>query len=135
MSLRKHRAEAKKAGYRSKFEHTIAQWLEEAEINFEYEPCKLEYIVPESKHRYTPDWKIGKIFFESKGKLTATDRKKILHVLSSNPSVDIRIIFQNADVKLNKGSPTTYGMWATKHGIKWYDWRKDKNWLKAKSIK
>lgn len=137
MSLRKARIVAKKAGYRSKFEHTIAQWFKEHKIDHEYEPCRLKYIVPESTHTYTPDWKVGMIFFESKGKLTAADRKKILHVLSSNPTIDIRIIFQNSDVKIRKGSPTSYGEWATRSGIKWCDWRKGipKEWLKTKSIK
>ena len=122
--------------YRSKFEANIAKWLQAKKIKFKYEPCKLNYIVPESKHKYTPDWHLDgdrNIYYESKGKLTAADRKKLLHIKESNPNLTIRIILMNSDVKIRKGSPTTYGDWCTKSGFEWCDWRHGgipKKWMK-----
>jgi len=40
-------------------------------------------------------------------------------VRDQHPGLDLRIIFQDASKKITKNSPTTYGMWATKHGFKW----------------
>ena len=126
MQVRRLGKDVKEAGYRSRFEMHIAEYLQQEKVTYGYETCKLKYIVPETKHTYTPDWKIGNVHYESKGRFTAVDRQKILYVLACNPDTDLRIIFQNADVKLRKGSNTSYGMWATKQGIKWYDWRHDK---------
>ena len=39
----------------------------------------------------------------------------------------------NAKSKIRKGSPTTYGEWATKKGFIWADWKTQKipkDWLK-----
>lgn len=120
--------------FRSKFEKQISEWFKRRGIEYEYEPCKLKYTVPESYHTYTPDWSLDQknIYYESKGKLDAVTRKKMLHIRDSNPGVTIRIIFQNANVKLRKNSPTTYGEWATKNGFQWCDFRKGipKEWLK-----
>lgn len=127
-----YRREATSKGYRSKFELEIAKWLDSEGIKYEYEPCKLEYVVPESRHKYTPDWQIkgdSLIFWESKGNLTAADRRKLIHVRNSNPDVNIRIVLQNASVKIRKGSKTSFGDWCEQHGFDWCDWR-DKRKLK-----
>ncbi len=121
--------------FRSKFEEQIANYLTKRNIHFEYESCKLSYIVPETKRNYLPDWLIGtnkNIVFESKGRLTSADRKKMLLVKENNPEIEIRFIFMNSDVKIRKGSKTSYGDWATKNGFEWCDFRKGipKQWLK-----
>ena len=132
--MRKLSKDVKDAGFRSRFEMHIAEFLDKQGVSYEYEPCKIKYTIPKSYHTYTPDWKIGEIYFESKGKFTAIDRKKILQVRESNPGIDIRLIFQNADVKLRKNSPTSYGKWATKNNFIWYDFRYDKEKLIAYSL-
>lgn len=124
-----------KGKYRSKFEETIAKWLQTRKIPFKYEPCKITYIVPESKHTYTPDWQVGDdntIYWESKGRLTAADRRKLLHIKASNPDLTIRILLMNSDVKIRKGSPTSYGDWCEKNGFEFADFRAGipKKWLK-----
>ena len=48
---------------------------------------------------------------------TATDRKKMKHVLQSNPGVDIRMVFQNPNQRISKASKTTYEVYANKLGI------------------
>ena len=110
--------------YRSKFEERIAARFQELGISAEYECERLRYTIPETVKNYIPDWRVGEIRFEGKGRLTATDRRKMILVKQQNPSVRIIIIFQNSDVKLRKGSPTSYGAWASKNGFEWYDWRK-----------
>ena len=40
------------------------------------------------------------------------------HVLTSNPGVDIRMVFQNPNQKISKASATTYEIYANKLGIK-----------------
>ena len=40
------------------------------------------------------------------------------NILASNPDIDLRIIFQNPNQKISKGSKTTYELYATKIGIK-----------------
>ena len=40
------------------------------------------------------------------------------NILASNPDIDLRIIFQNPNQKISKGSKTTYESYALKIGIK-----------------
>ena len=135
MSIRKARKGAFAAGFRSVFELKVNTWMKEEGINAPYEPCKLEYTVPSSNHKYTPDWKVGNIVYEGKGYFAASDRKKMLHIIESNPDLTIRMLFQNAQAKINKRSKTSYANWCDKFEIEWCDFRdKEKllSWLKEK---
>ncbi len=135
-SKRFHRKEAYANGYRSKFELDIAKWLDSEGIKYNYEPCRITYIVPESKHTYTPDWQINDdntIYWESKGNLTVRDRVKLLHIKASNPHLKIRVLLMNSKVKISKKSKTTFSMWCEKHGFEWCDWsdkKKLRSWCK-----
>ena len=116
------RQEAYKYGYKSGLEHKVADALKEVNYPVNYETETLKYVVPESKHKYTPDFVLTKkdggiMFIETKGRWTSADRKKMKHVLKSNPDIDIRIVFQNGNQKISKGSKTTYEMYANKLGI------------------
>jgi hypothetical protein len=51
----------------------------------------------------------------------ATERQKMLLVKKSNPDVDIRFVFQNANKPIYKGSPTTHADWCNKHGFQYSD--------------
>ena len=138
MSIRKARKGAFAAGFRSVFELKVNTWMKEEGINAPYEPCKLEYTVPSSNHKYTPDWKVGNIVYEGKGYFAASDRKKMLHIIESNPGLTIRMLFQNAQAKINKRSKTSYADWCNKFEIEWCDFRdKEKllEWLKPKGRK
>ena len=57
------------------------------------------------------------MYIETKGRWTATDRKKMKHVLKSNPNIDLRIVFQSPNQKISKGSKTTDEAYAIKMGI------------------
>jgi len=138
LSIRKARKGAFAAGFRSVFELKVNTWMKEEGINAPYEPCKLEYTVPSSNHKYTPDWKVGNIVYEGKGYFAASDRKKMLHIIESNPGLTIRMLFQNAQAKINKRSKTSYADWCNKFEIEWCDFRdKEKllEWLKPKGRK
>lgn len=109
-----------KHGYRSGLENDIIQDLEDNNIEPNYEMTKLEYIQPETKHVYTPDFHVSPhIVIETKGRWVVEDRMKMLLVIKQHPEIDFRMVFYNANQKIKKGSKTTYGMWCDKHGIKW----------------
>jgi hypothetical protein len=87
-----------------------------------YESEALEYEKPATQHTYTPDFKIGPdVYLETKGLFDREDRKKILLVLDQHPDVVVCMAFYNAEYKLYKGSPTTYGEWCNQHCIPWCD--------------
>lgn len=103
----------KKPRYRSKFEARVAAQFGKKAL---YEPCKIVYYVPESKHFYIPDFVVGNIFIEVKGLLDAAARKKMILVKEQHPEHDIRFLFMR-DQPIRKGSPTLYSDWAEKHGF------------------
>lgn len=119
--------------YRSGFEATQAKTLKDKRTPFSYETEVIEWTPP--KRKYTPDFifekKDGsKMMVELKGRLTVADRTKMKCVKEQHPELDIRLVFQNANVKLYKGSTTTYGEWATKMGYTWAEKEIPKEWLK-----
>jgi len=136
MSKRQARKGAFAAGYRSVFELKVNTWMKEEGLDIPYEPAKIEYVVPASNHKYTPDWMVGDVVYEGKGYFAAADRKKMLHIIESNPTLTIRMVFQNAQAKINKRSKTSYADWCDKFGIEWADFSRDKEklleWLKPK---
>lgn len=113
-------AAGKKHGFRSGLEDKFIQELEEYGLDPNYEAKKFEYIIPESKHNYTPDFPLSPhIVIETKGRWVVEDRQKMLLIKEQYPEIDFRIVFYNANQKIKKGSKTTYAMWCDKHGIKW----------------
>ena len=110
----------RKHGFRSGLEKVFIKLLESYSIEPNYESRKLEYIVPESKHVYTPDFPVSPhIVIETKGRWVLEDRQKMLLIINQYPDIDFRIVFYNANQKIKKGSKTTYAMWCDKHGFKW----------------
>jgi hypothetical protein len=107
---------AQHKGYKSKFEHKFAMAMKEAGIDFKYEPDSFPYM---QRHSYSPDWKLGGFYIETKGYFTGRDRTKHLLIRQQFPDLDIRFVFMNANVRLHKKSLTTYGDWCDKHCFKW----------------
>ncbi len=105
--------------FRSKFEQNFYKRLPKESVTYESEVLK--YIVPETPHKYTPDFHIPNtnIYLELKGRLTAADRKKMLLVLEQHADKRIIMVFQNAKLPIVKGSKTTYALWAEKNGVEW----------------
>lgn len=113
--------------YKSGLEVEVAQTLSRRSVQYEYESYKVPFTQPATKRVYIPDFvcetKSGKLcFIEAKGKLDADGRKKLLWVKEQHPKLDVKLVFQRANNKIRKGSKTTYGDWATKHGFDWIQW-------------
>lgn len=107
---------------RNPFEDRIEAQLVAAGIEFAYEGEKVEYAVPARPAKYLPDWLITgtQIIIEGKGWFrSAKERQKLVLVKASNPHLDVRIVFSDANKKIYKGSKTTYAKWADDHGFKW----------------
>jgi len=131
-SKSKVRANAIKHGYRSGFEHKVSDQLKEQKIKFGYEDTIINYIKPETTHKYTIDFTLPNgILVETKGRWVIEDRKKHLLIKQQHPELDVRIVFQSAKTKIRKGSKTTYGDWCDKHGIVWAEKNVPESWLKA----
>ena len=120
----------RKHGFRSGLEKDFIKLLESYSIEPNYESKKLEYIVPESKHVYTPDFPVSPhIVIETKGRWVLEDRQKMLLIIKQYPDIDFRIVFYNANQKIKKGSKTSYADWCDKHGIKWANKTIPSEWL------
>jgi hypothetical protein len=118
------RALARKHGYRSGLEDKISEQLSTTDKVWSYETEKLKYTVPERLATYTPDFILtksngDKMYIETKGRFTTSDRKKMKLVKEANTELDIRLLFQTPNNKITKGSKTTYADWADKNGYKW----------------
>ncbi len=119
-------AKKKRSIRRSKFEDEFEKDLVSRGADYSYESEKFhyKYIVPERlvTERYTPDFPITtksgkKIYIETKGVLTAQNRKKYLRVRNIL-GIDLRFVFQR-DNKISKLSNTRYSEWAEKNGFLW----------------
>lgn len=115
--------------YRSGLEKRNAEHLNEHDVDFEYEPIKIEYKVPARKSRYKPDFILPNgIIVETKGRFTASNRKKHSLVKEQYPELDIRFVFSNSNSKIRKGSKTSYGEWCEKHGFQYADKKIPEEW-------
>lgn len=109
-----------KHGYRSGLEKKILADVEDHAISPNYEATRLEYTIPETIHTYTPDFHLSPhILIETKGRWTVDDRLKMLYLVEQHPELDFRMVFQNANQKIKKGSKTSYADYCEKHNIKW----------------
>lgn len=101
--------------YRSKYEKRIAEQIKGKGKEVIYEQYEVLYVQPQTVHKYTPDFVLSNgIVIETKGYFSQKDRQKHLLLRDQHPELDIRIVFQNPNVPIRKGSDTTYGAWATK---------------------
>tara|TARA_R100000700_G_C3179043_1_gene155172 strand:- start:4982 stop:5452 length:471 start_codon:yes stop_codon:yes gene_type:complete len=109
------------------FEAKLATQLNTLGCGFSYETLVIEYM---KKGTYTPDFILPNgIIIEAKGVWVPEDRKKHLLVKEQHPELEIRMVFQNANNKIRKGSKTTYGMWCDKKNIKWSNKVIPSSWL------
>lgn len=122
----KVRDAARRLGFRSGLEQTIAAQIESAGLPVAYEDktpvadggCLIEYTVPERKAKYTADFRLPNgIIVETKGRFVTEDRKKHKLIKEQHPSLDIRIVFNNPNARISKQSKTTYAKWCDDHGI------------------
>jgi hypothetical protein len=122
---------AAKYGFRSGLEEQLHASLQERGVDGEYEQHKINYTIPESKHTYTPDFRLPNgIYVETKGRFVTDDRKKHLLIKQQHPHLDIRFVFQNSKNKIRKGSKTTYADWCIKYGFQFADKTIPEEWYK-----
>ena len=120
--------------YRSRLETKVAKQLTDEGIPFGYETLKIQFAVPSRPAKYTPDFVTGAkgadfskftpklIVLETKGYFrTTADRQRLIQMKECNPTLDLRLVFQDAKKPIYKKSPTSYGKWATDHGFPWAD--------------
>ena len=123
-----------KYGFRSGLEEKVAEFLTSKGVKFTFETLKVPYVKPETKHTYTPDFILDNgIIIETKGRWLLDDRKKHLLIRKQRPDLDIRILFQNANAKISKGSKTSYADFCEKHGIPYAHREIPVAWLKEKA--
>ena len=123
-----------KYGFRSGLEEKVAEYLTSKGVKFAFETLKVPYVKPETKHTYTPDFILDNgIIIETKGRWLLDDRKKHLLIRKQHPNLDIRILFQNANAKISKGSKTSYADFCDKHGIPYAHREIPVAWLKEKA--
>lgn len=116
--------------FRSGFEAKVANQLKRLGCGFAYESLTIEYL---KKSTYTPDFVLPNgVIIETKGVWKTEDRAKHLLVREQHPNLDIRLVFQNANNKIRKGSKTTYGMWCDKKKLKWSNKVIPSSWLSNK---
>ena len=110
-------------GYRSGLEDKAAAQIMVAGIELLYETDKINYVIPKSNHRYTPDFKLPKkggfFYVETKGIWDTKDRQKHVLIREQHPDIDIRFVFSNCNSKLYKGSKSTYASYCDKQGFLW----------------
>lgn len=113
---------ARKYGFKSGLEENISNQISSKGIEVKYESEKIGYVIPASKHNYSPDFRLPNgIIIETKGRFVAADRKKQLLIKQQHPELDIRFVFSNSKNKITKTSKTTYADWCVKNGYKYSD--------------
>ena len=117
-------------GFRSGLEDVVADQIKSAGLDPKYETIKIEYEKPARKAKYTPDFPLGTIIIETKGRFTVEDRQKHLLIKAQRPELDIRFVFSNSRQRIRKGSPTTYADWCNKHGFLFADKLIPESWLR-----
>lgn len=126
-------------GFRSGLEEANAGHLESFGVPFTYEEERIEYIKPEKKARYTPDFVIREnldgtqrtkpLIIETKGRFLTADRQKHLMIQDQFPELDIRFVFNNPNARISKTSKTTYAMWCERHGFRYAKGTIPAEWL------
>lgn len=123
--FRSKRQAAKALGYRSGLEQTMSTLFQDVYGQpVDYETEKIQYVVPASNHKYTPDFKLPNgIYIETKGRFMPADMKKHLLIKQQHPDLDIRFIFQNPNSTNSKRTKTTYANFCEKHGFRYCSYR------------
>lgn len=112
------RANAGFHGFRSGLELAVADDLEQAGVEFLYEPIRVPFVRPPKPSRYTPDIVLPNgIVVELKGRFQTDDRQKHLMIKDQYPRLDIRFVFSNPNQCISKQSTTTYAKWCESHGF------------------
>jgi len=122
---------ARKHGYRSGLEKTVADQIKKRGLRVKYEDpsSRISFTQPATDRTYTPDFVLPNgIVVETKGRFTLEDRKKHLWI-QEQTDFDIRFVFSNSRAKIRKGSKTSYADWCDKHGFVYADKLIPEDWF------
>lgn len=118
--------------FRSNFEESIWDAAVRSHNTLEHEPHYISYVL---KGSYLPDFVLPNgIIIEAKGYLDAASCKKMKAVKASNPHLDIRFVFQNANGKRNKRAKLRNYEWAEKYGFPWAEGTIPLAWWKEPEV-
>ncbi|MGV1835211.1 hypothetical protein ACQZ6C_10655 [Rhizobium rhizogenes] len=119
-----------KHGYRSGLEEKLGDQIRGEGEEVLFETFKVPYLIPESVHKYTPDFMLANgIIVEGKGIFDAQDRAKHLLIKAQHPGLDIRFVFSRSKASIGNGSKTTLADWCMKFGFKYADKLIPKAWF------
>lgn len=125
---------ARKHGYKSGLEKTVADQIKRHGLHVTYEDpaSRISFVQPAIHRTYTPDFVLPNgIVVETKGRFTLEDRKKHLWIQAEHGDIyDIRFVFSNSNAKIRKGSKTSYADWCVKHGFQYADKQIPEEWFK-----
>ena len=103
--------------FKSGLEEKVSDLLCELGVDYEYEGVSFPYTI---QHLYTPDFVLKNgVILETKGYWRPEDRRKVKQVITENPGIDLRIVFQDPYKKISKRSKTTYAQWCKRYKIRW----------------
>lgn len=120
-----------KHGYRSGLEVKIGDQIKQAGHEVRFEPFRIPYVVPQSKHTYTLDFLLDNgIIIEGKGIFDAQDRAKHLLLKQQYPELDIRFVFSRSKAPIGPNAKTTMAQWCDKYGFKYADKEIPTAWYK-----
>jgi hypothetical protein len=118
------------AAYKSGLEERFAEKTTYMGYKLPYEVNRIKYLIPESKHTYTPDFTVtDNVYVETKGLWTAQERKKACLIKEQHPEIKILYVLYR-DQKISKSSGTTYLNWAQKNGLLVCTFKDVETWTK-----
>lgn len=122
-------------GFRSGLEDVVGQQIKSVTgSDPAYESIKIEYVKPQKKSKYTPDFPLPNgIIVETKGRFETADRQKHLLIKEQHPHLDIRFVFSNSNQRIRKGSETRYSDWCRKYGFQFADKLIPLEWFREKA--
>lgn len=113
-------------GYRSKFELSVANNLEQRNITFGYESMLIRYVL---ECRYTPDFILPNgIIIETKGRLLQKDARKHRAIKKQHPELDIRFVFTDINKRVENSKFTNY-QWCQKYGFEYAERVIPQEWI------
>ena len=118
---------------RSTLEERVQLNLNARGVAYEYEPCKLPYVV---ERNYIPDLKINEMYIEVKGYFRQDAQRKMRSMKEQHPELDIRFLFQRANStvqgakKRKDGTKMTCSERADRHGFIWAEEIIPEEWIK-----
>lgn len=110
----------KQKRHRSKFETAFNEFCKANGHTLGYETSVLPFVTSPQKRKYHPDWTIREGWYiETKGRLDAKERQKLIYIKQQHPKARILVVFQRFKHKIYKASKTSYWEWCDKQGIEW----------------